>query len=339
MKKIFILILLMTAVLVNAAESETFKMMTYNIKGHGMTAGRLKDIAAVINTAQPDFVAVQEVENRTALGAKYDNLKDLAQQTGMKYQFLKLVPSRIYGIGLLSKTEPLSVETKYFEPSPNQKYPENRGFIVAEFLDYYFVCTHYSLNADDRDTMTAWIIDFARRHKKTVFLAGDMNAKSTYRAVVSLKNAGFVIDNNLADLTYPADNPDSTIDMILQRSNFKGAKRYDVVKSEIVTVPGFEMDLVSDHLPVCVTYKPFNAGVENVAVDNLSACAANGGIQINGLVEESEVTVYDITGQIAGRYHVDTDGFIADFDKPAGIYLLYVKNSSQNMIIKFLFNF
>ena len=339
MKKFFTLILLMAAVFANAATSETIKMMTYNIQGHGMIPDRLKDIATVINTAAPDFVAVQEVENRTALGAKYDNLKDLAQQTGMKYQFLKLVPSQIYGIALLSKTEPLSVETKYFEASPTAKNQENRGFIVAEFENFYFVSTHYSLDADDRDRMTSWIIDFARTHKKTMFLAGDMNAKPAYRAIVSLKNAGFVINNDINEFTYPSAAPESVIDMILQRSNFKGSKRYNVVKTEVFKVPGMEMDLVSDHLPVCVTYEPAETGVESIAADKVCACAADGGIRISGLAEDSEVTVFDITGQVAGRYLVGTDGIVENFDKPAGIYLVTVKNNSQQMTIKFMFNF
>lgn len=329
----------MAAVLANAAEPETFKMMTYNIKGHGMSSERLNDIATVINTAKPDFVAVQEVENRTILGSRHDYLKDLAELTGMKHQFLKLVAGQVYGIALLSKEEPLSVQTQYFEASPTAQNKENRGFIVAEFENFYFVSTHYSLDADDRDRMTAWIIDFARTHKKTVFLAGDLNAKPTYRAVVSLKNAGFVINNKTNEFTYPSDAPSSVIDMILQRSNFRGAKRYNVVSSEVYQAPGMDMVYISDHLPVCVTYKPYESGVENVAADQLTATAVNGSIQINGLSEESEVTAYDITGQIAGRYHVGEDGLIADFDKPAGIYMLSVKNRKQNTIIKIMFNF
>ena len=102
-------------------------------------------------------------------------MSELAESTGMHSQFFALVGT-YYGIGILSKTEPISVKTKSFAPSDTSKDKESRGFLIAEFDNFYFLCTHYSLNADDRDTATEWAIRFARQSDKTVFIAGDFNA-------------------------------------------------------------------------------------------------------------------------------------------------------------------
>ena len=192
--RLLILILFMPFCVVSVS-AEAVKMLSYNIKGGGMTTSRLGDIAAVINAQNPDIVALQEVDNRVLGIFDHDYLSELAEATGMHSQFFALVGT-YYGIGILSKTEPISMQTQSFDPSDKSKDKEARGFLIAEFDKFYFLCTHYSLNADDRDTATAWAIDFARRSDKTVFIAGDFNAQPTYRAMVTFKNKGFKILNH-----------------------------------------------------------------------------------------------------------------------------------------------
>ena len=73
-----------------------------------MTSSRLADIATIINTQNPDIVALQEVDNRSLGIFNHDYLSELAESTGMHSQFFALVGT-YYGIGILSKTEPISV--------------------------------------------------------------------------------------------------------------------------------------------------------------------------------------------------------------------------------------
>ena len=61
--RLLILILFMPFCVVSVS-AEAVKMLSYNIKGGGMTTSRLGDIAAVINAQNPDIVALQEVDNR-----------------------------------------------------------------------------------------------------------------------------------------------------------------------------------------------------------------------------------------------------------------------------------
>ena len=83
----------------------TTKLLSYNIKGHSMTSSRLADIATIINTQNPDIVALQEVDNRSLGIFNHDYLSELAESTGMHSQFFALVGT-YYGIGILSKTKP-----------------------------------------------------------------------------------------------------------------------------------------------------------------------------------------------------------------------------------------
>ena len=143
MKRVFILsiLILFISLCTGSILAGTTKLLSYNIKGHSMTSSRLADIATIINTQNPDIVALQEVDNRSLGIFNHDYLSELAESTGMHSQFFALVGT-YYGIGILSKTEPISVKTQSFAPSDTSKDKESRGFLIAEFDNFYFLCTH-----------------------------------------------------------------------------------------------------------------------------------------------------------------------------------------------------
>lgn len=319
--------------------AEPTKLLSYNIKGHSMTSSRLDDIATVINAQNPDIVALQEVDNRTVIGIKHDYLSELAEATGMHSSFFALVGS-YYGIGLLSKVEPISVQTQSFDPSDTSKDKEARGFIIAEFDDFYFLCTHYSLNADDRDTATAWAINFARQSDKTVFIAGDFNAQPTYRAMVTFKNNGFTILNNTSAYTYPADGPTSCIDMIISYCS-EDTQEYDVAQTGVViSVPGLTLSDVSDHLPVYVVIEPVVSGVKEVACSSeIRLIRSENGFSFDNLKEPSRVNCYGLDGRLVDSHWVDneTTVYVPSLCR-AGMYILEVKNNYQNSTFKYIIN-
>ena len=90
MKRFFTTVTLILAMTLNFASAEPIKLLSYNIKGHGMTSSRLDDIAAVINVQNPDIVALQEVDNRNYIGIKHDYLSELAEATGMPRLFKRI---------------------------------------------------------------------------------------------------------------------------------------------------------------------------------------------------------------------------------------------------------
>lgn len=263
MKNIITLIVTLLVACTNLfAQTTPVKMMTYNIKGHTMSDAKIQNIAKVINTVAPDIVSVQEIYNKNLI-VDYDYFADLATATGMQATFFPLVENN-YGIGILSKVKPIKVDTQKFPSTdPNNKYPEDRGYLIAEFEDYIFIATHYPTSALERDVMAEWMVNYVKTTTKTVFLAGDFNAAPTYRAVVTLKNAGFVISSNTDIMSYPSDAPTKLIDMILQYSNNEGNKKYSVVASAVPEVTGMDLTTVSDHLPVYMEMQEDTAPVEN----------------------------------------------------------------------------
>lgn len=340
MKRVFTIIVLWVAVVGSLVAAEPMKLLTYNIKGHSMTSSRLEDIAAVINAQTPDIVALQEVDNRTFIGTKHDYLSELAEATGMHSSFFALVGS-YYGVGLLSKTEPLSVQPQSFDPSDTSKDKEARGFLIAEFDDFYFISTHYSLNADDRDTATAWAINFARKSDKTVFIAGDFNAQPTYRAMVTFKNNGFSILNNTSAYTFPADGPTSCIDMIISYCSETG-QEYEVAETGVVTsVDGLTLSDVSDHLPVYVVIDPVEgSGVDHAtATREMQLIRTSGGFSLTSLQAESTVDLYALDGTLVGSQRVDNgDEVCFPASCRNGLYLVQVKNGYQNSTFKYILN-
>ena len=341
MKRIFTLLILtlFMSFCVVSVSAETVKMLSYNIKGGGMTTSRLDDIAAVINAQNPDIVALQEVDNR-ALGIfDHDYLSELAEATGMHSQFFALVGT-YYGIGILSKTEPISVQTQSFDPSDKSKDKEARGFLIAEFDKFYFICTHYSLNADDRDTATAWAINFARQSDKTVFIAGDFNAQPTYRAMVTFKNNGFTILNKTSQYTFPAEGPSSCIDMIISYCG-EDSQEYNVEQTEVVTsVSGLTMSDVSDHLPVYVVIEEVKSGMEAVEnAEEIKLVREANGFSFENLQAISNVSIYGLDGTLLDARTTD-NGTTILFPEACGkgVYVVNVNNGYQNSTFKYIIN-
>ena len=317
MKRVFILsiLILFISLCTSSISAGTTKLLSYNIKGHSMTSSRLADIATIINTQNPDIVALQEVDNRSFGIFNHDYLSELAESTGMHSQFFALVGT-YYGIGILSKTEPISVKTQSFAPSDTSKDKESRGFLIAEFDNFYFLCTHYSLNADDRDTATEWAIRFARQSDKTVFIAGDFNAQPTYRAMVTFKEYGFSILNNTALYTYPAKDPTSCIDMII-------SYRPDD----------------SLNLPVFVTIEAEGSAVyDATSLQEINLIRSADGFSLSNLKTTSQVNIYDISGKLVKTQNVDNaTNIVLPEGSRNGLYVIRVSNAYQNSSFKYLY--
>lgn len=316
----------------------TVTLMSYNIKGGAINSVKAADVAKIINHSQPDVVSVQEVHLRP-YALFHDYLKELAEATGMYYQFLPTV-SNFYGIGLLSRTEPLSVETKIIPFSDASKDKENRGMIIAEFPDYYFISTHYSLNADDRDRATDAILRFTDEAHKTVFVAGDFNAQPTYRAMVTFKNYGYVILNDTKTYTFPSDKPTQCIDMILSFSAFEEAIKYRVTASGIAETPNVNLANTSDHLPVYVKLRSIPAtGIEKNESHKISIVSQGDGMKVTGIDCASVLSIYTPQGQLVKQTEIEADGLI-DFPPflSKGVYIIRIQNSKINHSIKLMYN-
>jgi len=236
-----------------AHEGESLRLMTYNVKtGNGMDGNTYKyqRTAEVINSCYPDVVAVQELDSLTARSHGHYVLGELAKLTGMIPTYAPAIEydGGKYGIGMLSRENPLSVERV---PLPGRE--ESRTLLMVEFRDYIYCCTHFSLTEEDRIASVKIVENsvkkFAKGKNKPVFLAGDLNDEPDSPAIKSLTKY-FDILNDSSVLTCPADVPQWAIDYILRwKESPKG--ELDNVATSLVG----NSCRTSDHRPVVVVLK------------------------------------------------------------------------------------
>ena len=153
---------------------ERLKLMSYNIR-NGIGIDNIQDIgriARVILREAPDLVALQELDSATLrVDGRYIP-GELGRMTGMHATFGRAIgfAGGSYGIGLLSRTEPLAVRSI---PLPGRE--EARVLLMAEFPDYTVCVTHLSLTPEDRHASLPIIREATDTCRKPVLLAGDFN--------------------------------------------------------------------------------------------------------------------------------------------------------------------
>lgn len=147
-----------------------------------------------------------------------------------------------YGIGILSKEQPINTRAVAL---PGRE--EARALLVAEFEDYLFCATHFSLTPQDQLASATIIKDLFKDIKKPIFLAGDMNSTpgdSTQSALTSHFTA--LTDTTL--FTHPANTPNVCIDYIY--INKAHSDRFEVTKQAVIAD-----SVASDHRPVQVVIR------------------------------------------------------------------------------------
>ena len=245
MKHIFLL-LSMLAMAASAYSQDYLKLMSYNIRNtKGMDNVRnVQRIANVINNEAPDVVAVQELDSMTTRSNQTYVLAEVAERTQMHANYAPAISFQggKYGIGILSKEQPLSIRTF---PLPGRE--EKRMLMIAEFKNYFFACTHLSLTEEDRLASLDIIKNNASTSNKPFFLAGDLNDTPDSKFIKSLQQ-DFQILTNTKKPTYPAPEPKETIDYIAAWK--ENTDNFANLSTQVVEEP-----LASDHRPITVTLR------------------------------------------------------------------------------------
>lgn len=233
-----------------ANQSESPKVfMSYNVRnGIGMDDQRLYSRPAdVIKEYAPDIVALQELDRGTNRAGGADVISEIARLTDMTATYAKAIDFNggEYGVGLLSKTEPVRTGSVSL---PGRE--ERRVLLMAEFEEYIFCSTHLSLTEEDRlasiDIIEDALREFSKGLDKPVYIAGDWNDTPDSETLSRIREH-FVILSDTESFTFPADEPRTTIDYIaVWKENGLGP---DVKTSKALTAP----DCVSsDHRPVVI---------------------------------------------------------------------------------------
>ncbi len=223
-----------------SVQYDTLKVMSYNVHNCKSMQGQfdIESIARVISKQNPDIVAVQELDSMTSRHPKFV-LAEIAQLTGLNPIFLSTIDysGGKYGIGLLTRNKPQDIIKIHLADSS-----EPRGVIIAEFPNYTMGVTHLGLGKNDRLIQIDSIQRLTRNCIKPFLLAGDFNLTPDSEAFVKLAK-DFKPLNDTTEKTFPADNPQKTIDyiMISQRCEV------EILHREVVNEPN-----ASDHRPVVV---------------------------------------------------------------------------------------
>lgn len=171
-------------------------VMSYNIKVGSWTGGGLEAVAAVIAEANPDVVALQEVDRGIKRTQYVDQATWLGERLGYQSVFGPAtggaafgVDAGEYGIAMLSRWPIVEHERRllYHQPLPSEQrpagyYAEQRAMlgcaidINGTLIDV--VCTHFDLTEDQRIHQAAEVAEFATgwHTARPVILMGDFNA-------------------------------------------------------------------------------------------------------------------------------------------------------------------
>lgn len=208
--------------------------------------------AKVISQIDPDVIALQELDKFTTWHP-HDQLQELADRTGMKPYYCKTIDYRggDYGIGILSKREPLRTV------SGDLPGTEARKFFLAEFDDYIFIATHLchletTNRAQSVEIINAYIAANYASYTKPIFLAGDFNESNmSSEMMVKLKEKWEIISTS--SNTFMNTATPKRIDYIVLYKGNKAA--CEVLGTAVPSYDEINVNKVSDHLPVLVDIK------------------------------------------------------------------------------------
>ena len=208
--------------------------------------------AKVISLIDPDVIALQELDKFTTWHP-HDQFQELADRTGMKPYYCKTIDYRggDYGIGILSKREPLRTV------SGDLPGTEARKFFLAEFDDYIFIATHLchletTNRAQSVEIINAYIAANYASYTKPIFLAGDFNESNmSSEMMVKLKEKWEIISTS--SNTFMNTATPKRIDYIVLYKGNKAA--CEVLGTAVPSYDEINVNKVSDHLPVLVDIK------------------------------------------------------------------------------------
>lgn len=239
------------------AAQDTLTVMSYNIyhaeQAYEEGKSSLQDIAGLINKEEPDFVALQEVDERTERLAALNNappfsLTDsLADLTNMIGYFGKTIDygGGGYGIALLSKESLKSQKVEL----PNPGDGESRALLFLEaqtesgqplivggtHLDHRF--------SENKTAQVRAVNEYFSNRKLPIVLGGDFNFTPDSEQYTQMQqqwtDAASLFDGE-PEATIPAENPDRRIDYLF----LSNQSNWEVLDIHIIDVN------YSDHLPV-----------------------------------------------------------------------------------------
>ncbi len=228
------------------------RVLTYNIH-HGEGADGVFDLerlARVITAADPDLVALQEVDRATERSSGLDQAAELGRLTGMRAFFGEAMPYQGGGYGEAILTR-LSVVRVVTHPLPAGPAHEPRAALAVTVRAgpagprVVFIGTHLDHTSDstDRIAQAEQINTLAAGYDPLPqLLAGDLNAVPESEPMLMLARYWQDTSTGRPEPTFPSLEPARRLDYVLTRG---GTWR-------VVEVRVLDEEVASDHRPLLV---------------------------------------------------------------------------------------
>lgn len=233
---------------------QTLKVMSYNIHigQDSDNVDQLEGLAKFIKSSKADLIGLQEIDSVCNRSGKVDQIKFLAEKTGMYYAYARhfAFDGGSYGIGILSRY-PLSniKDHRVILTSSGTEDAATRALLTADVFLRGKQVTFATVHMDYRDSNSRYaqsdeIAKVFGEMEQPVILTGDFNAYPGTKEVMKLQTI-FTDTTSDSAITFPAINPLNKIDYIMVSKNTLDK----VIKQEVYPV------LYSDHLPVMSVFK------------------------------------------------------------------------------------
>ncbi len=233
----------------------TLRVLCYNIHyGQGMDGVYdIPRLAAVINQAKPDLVALQEVDVGVKRSGRVHQAQELGRLTGMAVRFgpAQHYEGGLFGNAVLTRLPILDVAIHplpYTESTPERiTYPRAAIAVVVRGpgdQPIRFVSTHFQHNVPEDRAAEAEAVNGLLADPGDplpTILAGDINAVPADEPVQILQQRWTCALDDPPAPTVPSVKPTSRIDYIFYRPE----TRFRLIQAEVIAE-----SMASDHRPV-----------------------------------------------------------------------------------------
>ena len=238
---------------VSIDSSKIVRILSFNILHGATTKGdfNLDAIAKVIINADPDLVALQEVDFKTNRAKKYDLVTELGWRAKMAPLFGKAMDydGGEYGEGVLSRFSFFQTRNVALPYTPGNE-PRAALEIITVLPSgdtMAFVGTHLDHLKDEKDRIAQVkrINQVFADNKYPTILVGDLNAVPGSTPIKILEEMWSASYDKIDPApTYPSVNPSKKIDYVM----FYPKNSWRVLKTEVI-----QDSIASDHCAYLVT--------------------------------------------------------------------------------------
>ena len=237
---------------VKVDSSKVVKVLSFNILHGATTKGdfNLDVLAQLIKDADPDFVAMQEVDFKSNRSKKYDLATELGWRTKLAPLFARAMyhDGGEYGEGVLSKHSFLKTRNVLYQYISGEE-PRAAIEIVTTLPSkdtIAFVGTHFAHEGNaGRELQAKKVNEVFSLNKYPTVLAGDLNAvpgSGPINILEEMWEASY--DKENPEPTIPSNNPRAKIDYVM----FYPKDRWRILERVVI-----KDTIASDHCAYLVT--------------------------------------------------------------------------------------